>query len=95
MRPLLSRCKISPASRRRITRWLVGSPIKDIERDLILETLIENGGNRTTSARCLGVSIRTLRNRIAHYSLHGEAVPSGTGNMAVAKKCDSEFRSDS
>ena len=58
---LSPRSQISGASRRRLARWLVGSPIKDIERDLVLETLAKTDGNRTASARLLGFSIRTLR----------------------------------
>jgi hypothetical protein len=44
-----SRSQISGASRRRLT---VGSlaRIKDIERDLALETLAKTDGNRTASA---------------------------------------------
>ena len=63
-----SHAPISSSSRRRLARWLVGSPIRVVERDLILETLAHNHGNRTVSARLLGVSIRTLRNRITEYS---------------------------
>ncbi len=62
---------ISPASRRRLARWLVGSPIKDVERELVLETLFVTHGNRTASARLLGVSVRTLRNKITEYSAEG------------------------
>jgi len=62
---------ISPSSRRRLTRWLVGSPISDIERDLVLATLADAGGNRTLSARALGISVRTLRNKITQYSAQG------------------------
>ena len=47
---LSPRSQISGASRRRLARWLVGSPIKDIERDLVLETLAKTDGNRTASA---------------------------------------------
>jgi len=65
---LLPHAPISSSSRRRLARWLVGSPIRVVERDLILETLAHTHGNRTVSARLLGVSIRTLRNRIAEYS---------------------------
>ena len=42
----------SQAARRRLAR-LVGSPIKDIERDLILETLAKTDGNRTCVYRKL------------------------------------------
>ena len=66
---------ISCASRRRLARWLVGSSIKDIERDLVLETLANTHGNRTASARLLGVSVRTLRNKITEYSGEGVDVP--------------------
>ena len=62
---------ISNSSRRRIARWLVGSPIEDVERDLILETLATIHGNRTISAHMLGVSVRTLRNKINEYSASG------------------------
>ena len=52
-------------------RWLVGSPIKDLERDLVLETLSDTQGNRTASARILGFSVRTLRNKLTEYSALG------------------------
>jgi DNA-binding NtrC family response regulator len=58
-----------------VTRWLVGLPIRDIERDLVIETLASTRGNRTASARVLGMSVRTLRNKIAEYSAHGIDVP--------------------
>ena len=66
---------ITDAYRRRVTRWLVGLPIRDIERDLVIETLASTRGNRTASARVLGMSVRTLRNKIAEYSAHGIDVP--------------------
>jgi len=69
---------VSSASRRRLARHLVGLPIRDIERDLVLETLARTDGNRTVSARLLGLSIRTLRNKIIAYSADGVAVtPAG------------------
>jgi two-component system response regulator FlrC len=66
---------ISRASRRRLARCLVGSPIRDVERDLVLETLANTRGNRTESARLLGVSLRTLRNRITEYAADGIEIP--------------------
>ena len=66
---------ISSSSRRRLARWLVGSPISAVERDLILETLTHTHGNRTVSARLLGVSVRTLRNKITEYSTNGLDIP--------------------
>ena len=76
---------ISSASRRRLARHLVGLPIKDIERDLVLETLARTDGNRTASARLLGLSIRTLRNKITEYSADGVAVtPAGGAEKDTA-----------
>ena len=39
-----------------------------IERDLIIETLHHTLGNRTHAANILGISIRTLRNKLRQYS---------------------------
>jgi len=72
---MLYQPQISSASRRRLARRLVGLPIKDVERDLVLETLSNTHGNRTASARLLGVSIRTLRNKITEYSANGVDIP--------------------
>jgi DNA-binding NtrC family response regulator len=75
MRRISPHNPISSSSRRRLARWLVGSPISAVERDLVLETLTHTHGNRTASARLLGVSIRTLRNRITEYSGEGLDIP--------------------
>ena len=47
-----------------ITRNLVGRTVAEVERDLILETLKHCLGNRTRAANILGISIRTLRNKL-------------------------------
>ena len=41
--------------------------IWEMERDLILRTLESHNGNRTHAARTLGISIRTLRNKLREY----------------------------
>ncbi len=53
------------------TRGLVGRTVADVERDLILETLDHCLGNRTHAANILGISIRTLRNKLKAYSQEG------------------------
>lgn len=53
----------------------VGSTVHDVERDLVLQTLTLCNGNRTHAARMLGVSVRTLRNRIRLYIARGIDVP--------------------
>lgn len=56
-------------------RGLVGNTVADVERDLILDTLQHCLGNRTHAANILGISIRTLRNKLKLYSQDGVAVP--------------------
>ena len=58
-----------------VTRGLVGRTVADVERDLILDTLDHCLGNRTHAANILGISIRTLRNKLREYSQQGLAIP--------------------
>ena len=46
-----------------------GRTVMDVERDLILATLKSLNGNRTHAAKALGVSVRTIRNRLREYRL--------------------------
>lgn len=55
---------------------LVGRTLADVERELILETLRHCGGNRTHASDILGISVRTLRNKIRQYLEEGVPVPS-------------------
>jgi two-component system response regulator AtoC len=41
--------------------------LKEMERKLIIKALEQTGGNRTHAARVLGISIRTLRNKLHEY----------------------------
>jgi DNA-binding NtrC family response regulator len=61
------------------TAALVGRTVADVERDLIIETLKHTLGNRTHAANILGISIRTLRNKLKLYTDQGLPVPSPTG----------------
>jgi two-component system response regulator FlrC len=54
---------------------LVGRTVADVEKGLIIETLDHCLGNRTHAAKILGISIRTLRNKLRQYSDDGIAVP--------------------
>ena len=57
------------------TSALVGRTVADVERDLIIETLNHCLGNRTHAANILGISIRTLRNKLKQYSEEGASIP--------------------
>ena len=68
-----------------VTRALVGRTVADVERDLILETLKHCLGNRTHAANILGISIRTLRNKLNEYAGDGVPIPPpGNGEVRGA-----------
>lgn len=50
-------------------------PLDEIEKQHILATLETTEGNRTQAAKLLGISIRTLRNKISAYRSDGEYIP--------------------
>ncbi|MGM0560786.1 MAG: sigma-54 interaction domain-containing protein [Pseudomonadota bacterium] len=54
---------------------LVGRTVAEVERDLIIDTLQHCLGNRTHAANILGISIRTLRNKLKQYNEDGIQVP--------------------
>jgi DNA-binding NtrC family response regulator len=58
-----------------MTRSLVGRTVAEVEQTLILDTLDHCLGNRTHAARILGISIRTLRNKLNEYDAAGVSVP--------------------
>ncbi len=51
--------------------WTPGRTLDDIERTVIIEALQYHQGNRTHTAKALGISIRTLRNKLSDYRLLG------------------------
>jgi two-component system, response regulator FlrC len=61
---------------------LVGKTVAEVERDLIIDTLQHCLGNRTHAATILGISIRTLRNKLKQYSEEGFNVPPPSGGEA-------------
>jgi DNA-binding NtrC family response regulator len=46
-----------------------GQTLREVERTLLERTLDANGGNRTRTAGMLGVSLRTVRNKIREFGL--------------------------
>jgi len=53
----------------------VARTVADVEQELIIDTLYHCLGNRTHAANILGISIRTLRNKLKQYSEEGVEVP--------------------
>ncbi|WP_050783309.1 helix-turn-helix domain-containing protein [Methylobacterium nodulans] len=60
--------------------------IADAERRLVIETLIRCRGNRTHAAKLLGVSVRTIRNKISEYKKVGIYLPIYK-DIVDAEKC--------
>ena len=53
------------------TSWKPGRTLDEIERNVILEALKHFDSNRTHTAKALGISIRTLRNKLAEFRVMG------------------------
>jgi two-component system, response regulator FlrC len=67
------------------TAALVGRTVSEVERELIIDTLQHCLGNRTHAANILGISIRTLRNKLKLYMNDGFSVPMpGEGEQSPA-----------
>jgi DNA-binding NtrC family response regulator len=67
---------------------LIGSTVGEVERALVVQTLACCDGNRTRAARMLGLSIRTLRNKIRLYSAEGIEVPAHTEVPALPARLE-------
>ena len=54
---------------------LMAAPLKDVEKVMIFHALDKTGGNRTHAAKILGISVRTLRNKLNEYKEKSESSP--------------------
>ena len=50
--------------------------LKEMEKSMIFDALNRVKGNRTQASRILGISVRTMRNKLQEYEAEGEAIPS-------------------
>ena len=63
-----------------------GQSLAEIERDYILATLAQCGGNRTHTAKVLKISVRSLRMKLQDYSLGGfEITAPANGHDGIAQ----------
>jgi DNA-binding protein Fis len=49
-------------------RPIVGMSIAEVEKHLILKTIERCRGNKIKAAKILGISIRTVRNKLKQYN---------------------------
>ena len=66
------------------SRAFVGQTVAVVEQLLIIDTLSHCLGNRTHAANILGISIRTLRNKLKEYAEAGISVPAPQGAASAA-----------
>ena len=58
-----------------IVPLLIGATVDEVERERLEHELARCDGNRTRASRVLGLSVRTLRNKIRIYAASGIEVP--------------------
>ncbi len=61
--------KTKPVPHQNASQIQPGFTLAEIEKEIIIKTLEHCGGNRTKSAEILGISVRTLRNKLHEYGL--------------------------
>ncbi|RZJ80886.1 MAG: sigma-54-dependent Fis family transcriptional regulator, partial [Brevundimonas sp.] len=66
-----------------VSRAYVGQTVAQMEKTLILDTLTHCLGNRTHAANILGISIRTLRNKLNEYADEGTAIMAPQNGVAT------------
>jgi DNA-binding NtrC family response regulator len=68
---LIDGSRINPAPQagtgRAEVEGLVGHTVEEVERELILQTLERYHGNRTSASNILGISVRTMRNKLKTF----------------------------
>jgi DNA-binding NtrC family response regulator len=60
-----------------------GVTMREMERQLICRTLEDTGGNRTRAAKCLGISLRTLRNKLNEFGLQDRQAKSAHSHASL------------
>ena len=61
-----------------------GTTVKEMEKQLIFKTLETVNDNRTHAAEMLGISIRTLRNKLHEYRQNRQTAKAAAGNRPLA-----------
>jgi two-component system response regulator HydG len=58
---------------RKLLSFEVGTPLKNVERRMIEETMRANGGDRNLTASLLGITARTIYRREAEWASEDES----------------------
>jgi len=60
---------MTPSPAPLVPEWKPGLSLDEMERKLFAMTLDATGGNRARAAELLGVSLRTVRNKVREFGL--------------------------
>jgi hypothetical protein len=61
----------------------VGSPLEEIERQMILRTLDKTGNNKTRAAELLEISLKTLHNKLNSYRAQGSWIRNASARRSA------------
>ena len=61
--------RVAIESKEALISIVPGTPLADVEKTMILKTLKAQKGNRTHTARILGIGLRTLQRKLKRYEL--------------------------
>src|SRR3989449_5893683 len=65
--PDFGRASVATASELSALRFPLGTTVEAAERELILQTLVATHNNKTRAAELLGISLKTLHNKLKEY----------------------------
>ncbi len=65
------------AADRETVRFPIGATVGEAEKELILRTLEHTGNNKTRAAEILGISLKTLHNKLREYNARDESGAAG------------------
>jgi DNA-binding NtrC family response regulator len=71
-----------------------GIPLVEVERQVILATLRQNGGDKRKTAAMLGIALKTLYNRLKRYDSEASASEIGAGTGATGGDGDGDGTGD-
>jgi DNA-binding NtrC family response regulator len=68
-------------TREEIIKIPIGTAMEQVEKEVILRTLEANDGNKTATAEVLGISRRSIYNKLAIYGIGSVGLDGGVGPM--------------
>ena len=63
-------------NRRKLSRYVsfeIGTSLRDIEKEIIIRTLEDIGGNKQRTAEVLGITSKTIRSKLRQYGYDSQS----------------------